>query len=248
MALIKFGSVVIDGSGKLGGHVFQNSKGGMQLRTKPIPSGKPSLSQISIRSINKTLQKGWHDLTDAQRKVWNDWAVSHSIMTVRDPHKPLSGHDLWMKYNFTNLFNGDPVQHLPYGPDLPPYGPEIIKNGTFDNSSFWGIVSDWTITGGKANYLGTVVGRMYTNLVLTFGLTYKCEFDISDAAGTARIFFCRWNGTARFSPPYNTYMPISNGHYSITLVPTANDNNFGIQGSNVYGSFKLDNLSLKQIL
>lgn len=127
MALIKFGSVVTDGSGKLGGHVFQNSKGGMQLRTKPIPSGKPSLSQISIRSINKTLQKGWHDLTDAQRKVWNDWAVSHSIMTVRDPRKPISGHDLWMKYQYQRLveslpFLSDPSLHLPtyLGPEIFP--------------------------------------------------------------------------------------------------------------------------------
>ena len=116
MALLKFGSIITEGSGSLGGHTIQHSKGGMQLRTKPIPHGNPSASQTLIRSINQQLQAGWRALTPSQQKIWNDWPVTHGIQAQRMPHNPISGHSLWMQFNFYNLFNGDPLQLLPYAP------------------------------------------------------------------------------------------------------------------------------------
>lgn len=246
MALIKFGSVVTNGSGKLGGHVFQNSKGGMQLRTKPIPTGKPSLSQISIRSINKTLQKGWHDLTDAQRKVWNDWAVSHSIMTVRDPHKPISGHDLWMKYNFNQLIIGSSIWHYPWGPDPGSYGPELIKNGAFNSGSDWTVEAGWNISGGKANFLDTITSAINQNLVLPAATTYKLEFDISNCVWLMRLKFCRTGSTNLFIAPYNAELRLTNGHFNYIVTTSANSVLFRILAYTVDGAFAIDNISLKQ--
>ena len=87
MAILKFGAIVTEGSGSLGGHTIQNSKGGMQIRNKPIPHGNPSASQTLIRSINPQIQAGWRALTDAQQKIWNDWPVTHGIMNAKgDKH------------------------------------------------------------------------------------------------------------------------------------------------------------------
>lgn len=104
--LIKFGSIVTEASGKLGGHLIQHSKGGNQLRTNTIPRTKPSANQYLIRSINPVLQAGWRALTTAQQKIWNDWPISHGIMNAHGDKKPLSGHSLWMKLQFILYFYG----------------------------------------------------------------------------------------------------------------------------------------------
>jgi hypothetical protein len=123
----KLGMLVTEASGSLGGHTFQNSKGGFQIRTKPIPHGNPSAAQISIRSINQQLQAGWRALTPAQQLIWNQWPVTHGVFNANDDKHPLSGHSLWMKYQYGRLFVG-----LPFisGPDkyLSNYfGPELIN-------------------------------------------------------------------------------------------------------------------------
>ena len=127
MAKLKFGALVTSGSGSLGGHTIQNSKGGPQLRTKPIARNMPSDSQRAIRSINPILQTGWKNLTDSQRQIWNNYAKH-----------PLCGHDLWMKYQYTRVveelpFLSDPSKHLSTY-----LGPELILNGSFSaGGSFW---------------------------------------------------------------------------------------------------------------
>lgn len=248
MALIKFGSVVTNGSGKLGGHVFQNSKGGMQLRTKPIPSGKPSLSQISIRSINKALQKGWRDLSDAQRKVWNDWAVSHSIMTVRDPHKPLSGHDLWMKYNYTWLAAGGYFLPDPsyWGGHI--LGPELIKNGGFDSGAFWSLGARWSISGGKIHYNNVVPSNFQQLLSLSVGVNYLLKFDVSNLIGSCIFRFVNQSSLNLFNAPYNGYLNIPNGHYELNVVCARNSTTLKIFDNSALSKWDFDNFSLKQIL
>lgn len=105
---VKLGAIITEASGSLGGHTAQNSTGGCQLRTKPIPMGKHSASQSLIRSYNPVLQAGWRALTTAQQKIWNDWPVSHGIMNAKGDKHPLSGHSLWMKYQFYQLYHNLP--------------------------------------------------------------------------------------------------------------------------------------------
>lgn len=248
MALIKFGSVVTDGSGKLGGHVFQNSKGGAQLRTKPIPTGKPSLSQISIRSINKALQKGWHDLTDAQRKVWNDWAVSHSIMTIRDPRKPISGHDLWMKYNYTWLAAGGSFLPDPSYWGGPILGPELVKNGGFNSAADWGVSPTWTISGGKAIYLATISRWISQTCPIVQNQWYRVVFDISDVITFARVLLYSYEPSYLFKAPLNSQLSLQNGHYSYTVQGYANTTLINFIGYTSGSTFKLDNWSIRKII
>lgn len=109
MARIKLGSIVTDLSGSAGGHTIQNSRSGFILRNKPQIAYSLTPAQYSIRSINKTMQAGWRSLSNQSRKVWNYYATNTPVFNRSGEKHPLSGHSLWIKYQFVYLFN-----HLPF--------------------------------------------------------------------------------------------------------------------------------------
>ena len=183
MALLKFGSIITDGSGSLAGHTIQNSLGGSQLRTKPIPHGNPSPAQITIRSINQQLQAGWRALTTAQQKIWNDWPVQHGITNKSgDPH-PLSGHSLWMKLNFEQLYTGQPIWHQPFGPDPSPYGPELLPDCNFYN---WGKLGSPVIDSPLSFHMD-VIGGVSKPILVSAG-SYHCVYTVTSLSGNIRAF------------------------------------------------------------
>jgi len=247
MAVLKFGSIVTEGSGSLGGQTIQNSFGGSQLRTKPIPHGNPSASQILIRSINQRLQRGWQALTTAQQKVWNDWPVNHGIFNKSgDPH-PLSGHSLWMKYNFSWLAAGGTFLPDPSYWPSPILGPEKVINGNFQSADGWSVDAAWNISGGKANYLDTASGQIKRAMNLTVGILYLVQFDISDKAGIIGIRFTPYGGGAAFSFPFNAYRDYATGHNSYQVTCVNSNSPTGVYAHVFYNAFSLDNLSIKQI-
>lgn len=68
---IKFGSLVADGRGKIGGHVASKNRAGAYLRTKVTPVNPRSGSQIAARQRLATPAIAWRGLTAAQRAQWN---------------------------------------------------------------------------------------------------------------------------------------------------------------------------------
>jgi hypothetical protein len=203
MAVLKFGAIVTEGSGSLGGHTIQNSQGGSQLRTKPIPRGNPSASQILIRSLNPVLQAGWRALTDSQRKIWNNWPVAHGIMNAKGDKSPLSGHSLWMKWQFYMLIHNFP---LLLSPDLfieKGLGPQVIKNNLFSNSSFWTVEDGWTISAFSANCLDIfnqvsiyqIDSDMHYSVITPVPIPYRLSFDLFSPAGAAVLRFLNSEGS-----------------------------------------------------
>ena len=67
----KFGAIVVDGRGKIGGHVATKNKSGSYFRTKVTPVNPQSASQNSVRSRLATRAQAWKGLTAAQRTSWN---------------------------------------------------------------------------------------------------------------------------------------------------------------------------------
>ena len=51
MAKIKFGMMMTDASGKLGGQVFSKNRGGSYVRTKSTPVNRQSSAQMNVRGI-----------------------------------------------------------------------------------------------------------------------------------------------------------------------------------------------------
>lgn len=68
---IKWGALVVDGRGKLGGHVASKNRSGAYLRTKVSPDNPQSENQMLRRSELAQLSSGWSQLTEEQRAAWN---------------------------------------------------------------------------------------------------------------------------------------------------------------------------------
>ena len=101
---LKFGAIVTDGRGKIGGHVASKNRSGAYLRTKVTPSNPNTVAQVQARSILSSLSQGWSQLTDSQRKGWNDavkeWGTTDIFGDIKNP----SGINLYVKLN-SNLLN-----------------------------------------------------------------------------------------------------------------------------------------------
>lgn len=89
MAKIKWGMIVTDGRGKLGGQVFSKNRSGAYIRTKVTPSNPRTPDQMAGRGILGSLSASWSGLNDAQRRAWNnaveDWAKTDIFGDSRKP-------------------------------------------------------------------------------------------------------------------------------------------------------------------
>ena len=71
MAKIKFGMMMTDARGKLGGQVFSKNRSGAYVRTKVTPVNPQTADQQVNRSLLGQLSSAWSSLTDSQRNSWN---------------------------------------------------------------------------------------------------------------------------------------------------------------------------------
>jgi hypothetical protein len=114
MARIKYGSIVSEVSGSVGSATFQKSLYGNTLRNKPRPRKSTSPSQLVCRSYMTQLHNAWRALLPAQRDAWNKFISYSSASINRDRNVLLTGHALFIKYNYLRLFShltmmSDPV-------------------------------------------------------------------------------------------------------------------------------------------
>lgn len=86
---IKFGAIVTDGRGKLGGHVFSKNAAGAFMRTKVTPTNPQTIAQTLVRALFASISAGWSALTDAQIAAWNaavpDWTSTNIFGDLKKP-------------------------------------------------------------------------------------------------------------------------------------------------------------------
>jgi len=68
---IKFGALVVDGRGKIGGHVASKNRGGAYLRTKVTPVNPQTSFQNAVRNRLTAFAQAWRGLAASQRAAWN---------------------------------------------------------------------------------------------------------------------------------------------------------------------------------
>lgn len=117
----KFGAIIVDGRGKIGGHVASKNRAGSYLRTKVTPANAQTPFQTSVRNLFTSFSQGWRALTQAQRNAWNA-AVSNFARTdifgdIRNP----SGLNLYQRLN--NVLGSVGVAAI----DTPPL-PSSVEN------------------------------------------------------------------------------------------------------------------------
>lgn len=96
---IKWGALVVDGRGKLGGHVASQNKGGSYLRTKVTPNNPQTIFQSSVRVLFGAISSAWSALTAAQITAWNsvvdEWKTTNIFGDLKQP----SGKNLHQRLN-----------------------------------------------------------------------------------------------------------------------------------------------------
>ena len=99
MAKIKWGLVVTDGRGKLGGQVLSKNRAGSYVRTKVTPSNPQTVAQNLVRSRLTGFSQGWRGLTEAARNSWNAAVGSFPKNNVFGDSVTLSGAQLYIGLN-----------------------------------------------------------------------------------------------------------------------------------------------------
>lgn len=114
MSKIKWGAIVVDGRGKLGGHVFTKTKSGATMRTKVTPVNPQTSAQASARSRLGGNSQTWSALTEAQRESWQVRAKETSKTNVFGDQYFPSGKNLFTSLNNNLLLIGQqPIRVAP---------------------------------------------------------------------------------------------------------------------------------------
>ena len=96
---IKFGSIVADGRGKIGGHVMSKNRAGSYLRSKVTPVNPRSASQILVRNRLGSLSIAWRGLTAAQRIQWNSAVAGFAGTDIFGDLRKPTGFNLYQRLN-----------------------------------------------------------------------------------------------------------------------------------------------------
>lgn len=135
MAKIKFGMMMTDARGKLGGQVFSKNRSGAYVRTKVTPVNPRTATQQANRALLGNLSSGWSGLDDTQRSAWNGVTESWQKTNVfGDLTKP-TGKNLFTSLN-KNAISAFPTNELMV---LPPakveFLPMAIVSALFNNTT-----------------------------------------------------------------------------------------------------------------
>jgi hypothetical protein len=121
MAKIKFGMIVTDGRGKLGGQVFSKNRGGAYIRTKVTPTNPQSTAQTLVRQSFAEYSQNWSALTAALITAWNasvsSWSKTDIFGDLRNP----TGKNLYLRLNQNATLAGYP------GISSPPEKAEMVS-------------------------------------------------------------------------------------------------------------------------
>lgn len=96
---LKFGALVVDGRGKIGGHVASKNRAGAYLRTKVTPVNPQTGYQGQVRNLFTTLSQGWRGLTQAQRDAWNAAVSDYARTDIFGDLKNPTGFNLYQRLN-----------------------------------------------------------------------------------------------------------------------------------------------------
>lgn len=128
----KFGMMVVDGRGKLGGHVLSKSRSGAYARTKVSGVNPQTSYQLGARSLLTALSQSWRALTQEQRDGWDNAVAGYAKTDVFGDLRNPTGKNLYTRLN-VNLANAGQVMiedaPNPVGAGAVTAGTLVITNG-----------------------------------------------------------------------------------------------------------------------
>jgi hypothetical protein len=94
-----FGSIIVAGSGKIGGHVASRNRAGSYLRTKVSPVNPQTASQTAARNRLSSISTAWAGLGASSVAAWNNAVTSFQGTDVFGNKVKPSGFNLHQKLN-----------------------------------------------------------------------------------------------------------------------------------------------------
>jgi len=131
--LIKWGSIVVKGSGKLGGHVYSTTRTGATVRTNGNVKNPKSRFQELVRGEFTILTQNWRQLTNEQRNSWRNAEDAFTRTNRFGDVVRLTGKNLYESLNFQRSVISLPP--LLFAPDPIQLGVNGIANVVFDVSA-----------------------------------------------------------------------------------------------------------------
>ncbi len=110
---IKWGALVVAGSGKVGGHVAARNSSGAYLRTKVTPVNPKTVDQIAARARLGANAKAWGGITQDQRDAWNQNSVDFNSKNIFGDKIKLSGINVFSRLNNNLLLIGETTLDTP---------------------------------------------------------------------------------------------------------------------------------------
>ena len=104
---VKYGQIIAEGRGKLGGLVGSRNTYGAYFRTKVTPTNPGTAAQIQSRQYMTNASQAWKGLTEAQRLLWNSTSLNYSRTDIFGDQANLTGFNLFMRLNKNLLEIGE---------------------------------------------------------------------------------------------------------------------------------------------
>jgi len=130
MAKIKFGQLISEASGKVGGIVFSKNKYGAYTRQKVSPINPQTTAQSRVRQFLASAAGAWKALTEAQRLAWKNAVSEWKKTNIFGDAQVLSGFNLFCKCYKTAKDIGESVLST-YAGSAAPVGVTSLS-GEFD--------------------------------------------------------------------------------------------------------------------
>lgn len=121
----KFGAIVVDGRGKIGGHVMSKNRAGAYMRTKVTPVNPQTSYQNSVRNRLTTRAQAWRGLNQGQRNAWNAAVSDYSRTDIFGDLKNPTGFNLYCRLNNNLVLVG---QAAITAPPLPAAVGEVVAS------------------------------------------------------------------------------------------------------------------------
>lgn len=110
-ARVKYGAMITELKGSVGGQTFQSCRGGYILRSKPVSPKVRSSVQSLIRGLTGNLASSWRGLSQADRDSWDAVAPSYPHTDKFGDPATFIGYELYVRANFyLQLVGVAPIQ------------------------------------------------------------------------------------------------------------------------------------------
>lgn len=122
-----FGTVIVSGSGSLGGHTLERGRSGSVMLTRIHPNMSPTSARVQTKQRIATITRAWRNLSPSERKAWESSAPAYNSQGKSIAPFSLNGISLFILVNCRRLLIGQTIRTTPVPPALA-WQPETLMS------------------------------------------------------------------------------------------------------------------------